>query len=99
MIMVFPFFLWIDGVFICSQLINQNAQFRKRCNAFFIDMVSTVCFKDNTPPCQNIIHHLLSFLMVEVQAVPIIRSVLEQLFMFVWVYICVCGILMCFFPG
>ncbi|XP_067087748.1 E3 ubiquitin-protein ligase rnf213-alpha-like [Osmerus mordax] len=56
------------------QLINQNAQFRKRCNAFFIDIVSTVCFKDNTPPCQKIIHHLLSFLMVEVQAVPIIRS-------------------------
>ncbi|XP_046895107.1 E3 ubiquitin-protein ligase rnf213-alpha isoform X2 [Hypomesus transpacificus] len=56
------------------QLINQNAQFRKRCNAFFIDMVSTVCFKDNTPPCQNIISHLLSFLMVEVPAVAILRG-------------------------
>ena len=65
-------------------------------------MVSTVCFKDNTPPCQNIISHLLSFLMVEVPAVAILRGMLEQLFMFVWVfvwvYVQVCGILiMCFF--
>ncbi|KAM9346074.1 E3 ubiquitin-protein ligase rnf213-alpha-like [Symphorus nematophorus] len=55
-------------------LINQHAQFRKQCNAFFIDLVSTVCFKDNSPPSSNIILHLLSFLMVEANTVPIIRS-------------------------
>uniref|UniRef100_A0A8C9TYL3 RING-type E3 ubiquitin transferase n=1 Tax=Scleropages formosus TaxID=113540 RepID=A0A8C9TYL3_SCLFO len=43
-------------------LINLNAQFRKQCNAFFIDLVSTVCFKENTPPSHDIILHLLSFL-------------------------------------
>ncbi|XP_045076975.1 E3 ubiquitin-protein ligase rnf213-alpha-like isoform X2 [Coregonus clupeaformis] len=53
-------------------LINQNARFRKQCNAFFIDLVSTVCFKDNSPPCRAIILHLLSFLMVH--SVPIIRG-------------------------
>ncbi|KAK5884967.1 hypothetical protein CesoFtcFv8_018727 [Champsocephalus esox] len=46
-------------------LIKQHAQFRKQCNAFFIDLVSTVCFKDNSPPCSAVIRHLLSFLMVE----------------------------------
>uniref|UniRef100_A0A8C9SEG1 RING-type E3 ubiquitin transferase n=1 Tax=Scleropages formosus TaxID=113540 RepID=A0A8C9SEG1_SCLFO len=46
-------------------LINLNAQFRKQCNAFFIDLVSTVCFKENTPPSHDIILHLLSFLTVE----------------------------------
>ncbi|KAL0993465.1 hypothetical protein UPYG_G00108340 [Umbra pygmaea] len=51
-------------------LISQNARFRKQCNAFFIDMVSTVCFRDNSPPCSAVILHLLSFLMVEVNAVP-----------------------------
>ena len=55
-------------------LINQSARFRKQCNAFFIDLVSTVCFKDNSPPCRAIILHLLSFLMVEVHSVPIIRG-------------------------
>ncbi|CAB1350129.1 unnamed protein product [Coregonus sp. 'balchen'] len=55
-------------------LINQNARFRKQCNTFFIDLVSTVCFKDNSPPCRAIILHLLSFLMVEVHSVPIIRG-------------------------
>ncbi|XP_058262166.1 E3 ubiquitin-protein ligase rnf213-alpha-like isoform X3 [Hemibagrus wyckioides] len=42
-----------------------NAQFRQRCNAFFIEVVSTVCFKDNSPPSRGVILHLLSFLMVE----------------------------------
>ncbi|XP_029363545.1 E3 ubiquitin-protein ligase rnf213-alpha [Echeneis naucrates] len=53
-------------------LIKQHAQFRKQCNAFFIDLVSTVCFKDNSPPCSVVILHLLSFLMVETNAVPIL---------------------------
>ncbi|MEQ2214151.1 hypothetical protein XENOCAPTIV_013477, partial [Xenoophorus captivus] len=56
-------------------LVSQHAQFRKRCNAFFIDLVSTVCFKDNSPPCPTVILHLLSFLMVEASPVPILREV------------------------
>uniref|UniRef100_A0A8K9WMH2 RING-type E3 ubiquitin transferase n=1 Tax=Oncorhynchus mykiss TaxID=8022 RepID=A0A8K9WMH2_ONCMY len=60
--------------FALRVLINQSARFRKQCNAFFIDLVSTVCFKDNSPPCRAIILHLLSFLMVEVHSVPIIRG-------------------------
>ncbi|XP_073689267.1 E3 ubiquitin-protein ligase rnf213-alpha [Garra rufa] len=55
-------------------LINQNALFRMRCNAFFIDLVTTVCFKDNTPPSRDIILHLLSLLMVESCSVPQIRG-------------------------
>ncbi|XP_067280905.1 E3 ubiquitin-protein ligase rnf213-alpha isoform X2 [Pseudorasbora parva] len=55
-------------------LIKQNASFRMRCNAFFIDLVSTVCFKDNTPPSQDIILHLLSLLMVEAGSLPQIRG-------------------------
>ncbi|CAL8274226.1 unnamed protein product [Lota lota] len=54
--------------------INQHAKFRKQCNAFFIDLVSTMCFKDNTPPCSAIILHLLSFLMVEAKPLPIFRG-------------------------
>ncbi|KAL1277475.1 hypothetical protein QQF64_024148 [Cirrhinus molitorella] len=55
-------------------LINQNALFRMRCNAFFIDLVTTVCFKDNSPPSRDIILHLLSLLMVESCSVPQIRG-------------------------
>ncbi|KAM9843458.1 E3 ubiquitin-protein ligase rnf213-alpha-like [Aulostomus maculatus] len=54
--------------------LNKHAQFRKRCNAFFIDLVSTVCFKDNAPPCAAVILHLLSFLMVEAETVSILRG-------------------------
>ncbi|XP_073713018.1 E3 ubiquitin-protein ligase rnf213-alpha-like [Misgurnus anguillicaudatus] len=55
-------------------LINQNAMFRKRCNAFFIDLVSTMCFKDNVPPSKDIILNLLSLLMVEGCSLPNIRG-------------------------
>ncbi|XDV14216.1 hypothetical protein PO909_002393 [Leuciscus waleckii] len=55
-------------------LISQNALFRMRCNAFFIDVVSSVCFKDNTPPSRDIILHLLSLLMVEACSLPQIRG-------------------------
>uniref|UniRef100_A0A3B5M1E9 RING-type E3 ubiquitin transferase n=1 Tax=Xiphophorus couchianus TaxID=32473 RepID=A0A3B5M1E9_9TELE len=54
--------------------VSQHAQFRKRCNAFFIDLVSTVCFKDNSPPSSAVIFHLLSFLMVEASPAPLLRK-------------------------
>ncbi|XP_066560678.1 E3 ubiquitin-protein ligase rnf213-alpha [Amia ocellicauda] len=54
-------------------VIQLNAKFRKRCNSFFIDMVSTMCFKDNSPPEQKVIMHLLSFLLVETNTIPLIR--------------------------
>uniref|UniRef100_UPI0037E99DD8 E3 ubiquitin-protein ligase rnf213-alpha-like n=1 Tax=Semicossyphus pulcher TaxID=241346 RepID=UPI0037E99DD8 len=47
--------------------IKKNAEFRRRCNGFFIDLLSTVCFKDNTPPSSGVITHLLSYLMVETE--------------------------------
>ncbi|XP_035509925.1 E3 ubiquitin-protein ligase rnf213-alpha-like [Morone saxatilis] len=47
--------------------IKKNAEFRQRCNGFFIDLLSTVCFKDNTPPARDVIKHLLSYLMVETE--------------------------------
>uniref|UniRef100_A0A3P8YEE8 RING-type E3 ubiquitin transferase n=1 Tax=Esox lucius TaxID=8010 RepID=A0A3P8YEE8_ESOLU len=81
-------------VLSCRVLISLNARFRKQCNAFFIDMVSTVCFKDNSPPCSAIVLHLLSFLMVEAHSIltkalspfddsvdknPVVRSVVLKL--------------------
>ncbi|KAK2833428.1 hypothetical protein Q5P01_017317 [Channa striata] len=54
--------------------INQHVQFRKQCNAFFIELVSTVCFKDNSPPCSAVICHLLSYLMVEINPSTILKG-------------------------
>ncbi|KAG7491182.1 hypothetical protein MATL_G00000180 [Megalops atlanticus] len=56
------------------RLISLNSQFRKRCNAFFIDLVSGVCFEENHPPSQQVVLHLLSFLMMEADPVPLIRA-------------------------
>ncbi|XP_072522974.1 E3 ubiquitin-protein ligase rnf213-alpha-like isoform X2 [Salminus brasiliensis] len=51
-----------------------NSQFRQRCNAFFIEVVSTVCFKDNCPPSRGVILHLLSFLMVEAKPASLAKA-------------------------
>ncbi|KAK7926008.1 hypothetical protein WMY93_008318 [Mugilogobius chulae] len=45
--------------------INVHAQFRRRCNAFFVELVSSVCFRDNIPPSSKVIKDLLSFLIHE----------------------------------
>ncbi|XP_077384207.1 E3 ubiquitin-protein ligase rnf213-alpha-like isoform X2 [Festucalex cinctus] len=55
--------------------VEQHALFRSQCNAFFIDLVSSVCFKDNSPPCPAVIHHLLYFLLVEGNAAPFLNVI------------------------
>ncbi|XP_067403324.1 E3 ubiquitin-protein ligase RNF213 isoform X3 [Emydura macquarii macquarii] len=47
-----------------SVAIKRNAQFRQMCNSFFIDLVSTVCFKANEPPEKAVIWELLNLLFV-----------------------------------
>ncbi|KAM9596356.1 E3 ubiquitin-protein ligase RNF213-like isoform 2-T2 [Trichechus inunguis] len=44
---------------------EKHAQFRQMCNSFFVDLVSTMCFKDNTPPQRDVIEVLLSLLFVQ----------------------------------
>ncbi|XP_067860096.1 E3 ubiquitin-protein ligase rnf213-alpha isoform X2 [Heptranchias perlo] len=45
--------------------VGKNAMFRKRCDAFFIALVSMVCFKDNSPPTKEVVAELLSLLVIE----------------------------------
>ncbi|XP_074524614.1 E3 ubiquitin-protein ligase rnf213-alpha-like [Halichoeres trimaculatus] len=47
--------------------VKRNADFRRRCNGFFIDLLSTVCFKDNVPPNRGVINNLLSYLTIETE--------------------------------
>ncbi|XP_060127041.1 E3 ubiquitin-protein ligase RNF213-like [Zootoca vivipara] len=42
--------------------IKKMTQFRKCCNSFFIELVSTMCFKDNEPPEKAVIQELLNLL-------------------------------------
>uniref|UniRef100_U3KDA3 RING-type E3 ubiquitin transferase n=1 Tax=Ficedula albicollis TaxID=59894 RepID=U3KDA3_FICAL len=44
--------------------IAKNALFRQRCNNFFIDAVTTMCFRDNQPPEAEVIQSLLNLLFV-----------------------------------
>uniref|UniRef100_A0A8C3FV72 RING-type E3 ubiquitin transferase n=1 Tax=Chrysemys picta bellii TaxID=8478 RepID=A0A8C3FV72_CHRPI len=51
--------------------IKRNAQFRQMCNSFFIDLVSTMCFKDNEPPEKAVIQELLKLLFAHRQPLRI----------------------------
>ncbi|XP_053231504.1 E3 ubiquitin-protein ligase RNF213-like isoform X2 [Podarcis raffonei] len=44
--------------------IKKMTRFRKCCNSFFIELVSTMCFKDNEPPEKAVIQELLNLLFV-----------------------------------
>ncbi|KAM6164698.1 E3 ubiquitin-protein ligase RNF213 [Rhynchocyon petersi] len=45
--------------------VEKHARFRQLCNGFFMDLVSAMCFKDNTPPQKDVIETLLSLLFVQ----------------------------------
>ncbi|XP_077184308.1 E3 ubiquitin-protein ligase RNF213 isoform X2 [Paroedura picta] len=45
-----------------SDSITKYSKFRKFCNSFFIDLVSTMCFKDNESPEKAVIEELLNLL-------------------------------------
>ncbi|KAB0367359.1 hypothetical protein FD755_020683, partial [Muntiacus reevesi] len=47
------------------EAIEKHARFRQMCNSFFVDLVSTMCFKDNSPPQKEVVKDLLSLLFVE----------------------------------
>jgi len=47
------------------EAIKKHACVRQLCNSFFLDLVSTVCFKDNSPPQKEVIDVLLNLLFVQ----------------------------------
>ncbi|KAL1780092.1 E3 ubiquitin-protein ligase RNF213 isoform X1 [Sigmodon hispidus] len=49
--------------------IEKHAQFRHMCNSFFVDLVSTMCFKDDSPPQGRVIDSLLSLLFIQKESV------------------------------
>ncbi|XP_069825251.1 E3 ubiquitin-protein ligase RNF213 [Dendropsophus ebraccatus] len=54
--------------------IQRTLQFQKRCNGFFVDIICSMCFKDNAPPDKEVIDHLLSLLFGNVELGHYTRS-------------------------
>ncbi|XP_018410445.1 PREDICTED: E3 ubiquitin-protein ligase RNF213-like [Nanorana parkeri] len=59
---------------VLRESIQKNIEFRKQCNGFFMDIVCNLCFKDNRPPDDEVIHHLISFLFDKPDSVSHTRS-------------------------
>ncbi|KAK1330749.1 hypothetical protein QTO34_008687 [Cnephaeus nilssonii] len=67
-----PVCLPCDHVF-CLDCVRQRRgtpssgtpRFRRLCTGFFVDLVSTLCFKDNCPPSRDVVQALLGLLFAE----------------------------------
>ena len=46
-------------MFLFSAEIAKLKDYQKRCNSFFMDLVSQLCFAENTPPSDEVIDKLL----------------------------------------
>ncbi|KAM8784464.1 LOW QUALITY PROTEIN: E3 ubiquitin-protein ligase RNF213 [Rhynchonycteris naso] len=44
---------------------EKHLRFRQMCTSFFVDLVSTMCFKGNCPPHKDVVEALLSLLFVQ----------------------------------
>eukprot|EP00058_Branchiostoma_floridae_P009698 XP_002595186.1 hypothetical protein BRAFLDRAFT_101668 [Branchiostoma floridae] len=49
-----------------AEALRKHQDFRRRSNAFFMDVVSMFCFADDTPPKQEVIDMLLGYIVREV---------------------------------
>ncbi|XP_078574614.1 E3 ubiquitin-protein ligase rnf213-alpha-like [Branchiostoma floridae x Branchiostoma japonicum] len=49
-----------------AKALRKHQDFRRRSNAFFMDVVSMFCFADDTPPHQEVIHMLLGYIVRKV---------------------------------
>lgn len=45
--------------------IEKHACFRQMCTSFFVDLVSTMCFRDSSPPQKDVVEALLSLLFIQ----------------------------------
>ena len=48
-----------EETFLFSAEISKLKDYQKRCNSFFMDLVSQLCFAENTPPSDEVIDKLL----------------------------------------
>lgn len=47
----------------CRDTLLKYKNFRQRCNNFFMEVVSQLCFAEGTPPSQEVIKKLLSYII------------------------------------
>jgi hypothetical protein len=55
-------FIGFFGVSFVRNAIAKLKDYQKRCNTFFMDVVSQLCFADNTAPSQEVVDKLLSYI-------------------------------------
>ncbi|XP_063404431.1 E3 ubiquitin-protein ligase rnf213-alpha-like [Mytilus trossulus] len=62
--------------------IRKYQDYRTRCNSFFMEVVSQLCFAEGTPPSQEVIEKLLSYIIGHTKGKKIERVVSRELTIF-----------------
>jgi hypothetical protein len=48
--------------FLHSEEFRKFYDYRRRCNSFFMEVVSQLCFSEGTPPSKEVVEKLLSYI-------------------------------------
>ncbi|CAG2226879.1 RNF213 [Mytilus edulis] len=48
-----------------TETVHAYQDFRRRCNSFFMEVVSQLCFAESTPPCDEVVDKLLSYITIQ----------------------------------
>ncbi|XP_071137099.1 E3 ubiquitin-protein ligase rnf213-alpha-like [Mytilus edulis] len=62
--------------------VRKYQDYRRRCNSFFMEVVSQLCFAEGTPPSQEVIEKLLSYIIGHVGKKKVERVVSKELTIF-----------------
>lgn len=64
-----------------GDIANYN-EFRRRCNSFFLDIVSQLCFAERSPPSQEVIEKLFSYVVSSKGPKDVGRRISKELTIF-----------------
>ena len=67
---------------IYSGDVGKYLDYRRRCNSFFMEVVSQLCFAEGTPPSEEVVQKLLSYIIGRVGKKKVERVVSKELTIF-----------------
>ena len=67
---------------IFREATQHHQQYRRRCNAFFMELVSRLCFADGTPPEGGVINMLMNLIIGEARSKQKKRTLTRKMSVF-----------------
>ena len=80
-VIIFNYYSY-NNLFLNSGEIRKYHDYRRRCNSFFMEVVSQLCFSDGTPPSNEVVDKLLTYIIDQTKNKKVERIVSKELTIF-----------------